>query len=88
ALIAVKAICNPSDISQKLMEANVELVQHLATETFELLKTSLYDPEKANIVEVRLKDYMTNLNRMKVEWAENQQRVIEPAQQPHYAVPK
>lgn len=77
-----------ANISQKLMEANAELVKHLATETFELLQTPLYDPERAHAVEEKLKDYMGKLNQMKVEWAENQQRVSEAVQQPHYAMPK
>jgi len=74
-----------ADISHKLMEANSKMVQHLAKETFDLLQTPLYDPERAAKVEEELREYRTQLNQMKVEWADTQKRLTEKPQDPHYA---
>ena len=72
-------------ISQKLMEANSRLVMHLAAESFDLLQTPLYDPERARQTEERLREYMTDLNARKMQWAEQVQSVITDNTQPHYA---
>ncbi len=74
-----------SAISGRLMDTNAKLVMHLAAETFELLKTPLYDVEKAKQIEGKIKDYMTKLNENKRAWAENQQRLTEVSTTPHYA---
>lgn len=77
-----------ADISQRLMETNAKLVTHLAAETFELLRTPLYDPERAGALEQQIRTYMTQLNDMKMEWAKAQQRVTEQPESPHYARPQ
>lgn len=74
-----------ANISQHLMEANATLVTHLAAETFDLLQTKVYDPEKAAAVEKRIRDYMTELNKNKMEWAEQQQALTDTIKSPHYA---
>ncbi len=77
-----------ANASQRLMEANERLVTHLARETFELLQTPIYDVEKAKVVEARIKASMDELNQLKKDWAENQQRLTEQPSAPHYAQPR
>ena len=74
-----------SQISQRLMEANVNLVTHLASQTFELLQTPLYDVDKAREVEGRITAYMQDLNAQKKAWAEAQQALGQSSAMPHYA---
>lgn len=74
-----------SKISQRLMEANVNLVTHLATQTFELLQTPLYDVDKAREVEERITAYMQDLNAQKKAWADAQQTLGQSSALPHYA---
>jgi hypothetical protein len=85
ALEMKEALLRSAAISNRLMNFNSKLVTHLATEVFELTKTPLYDPVKARAVEDRISSYMTQLNQAKIEWAENQQRISEIPNAPHYA---
>ncbi len=73
--------------SQKLMEVNEKIVTRLAIETFDLLKTPIYDVKKARAIELRIQDYMTQLNENKMSWAEQQSTITDTAG-PHYAVRK
>lgn len=84
ALDIKNTLLEVSKISQRLMEANVDLVTHLASETFELLRTPIYDVDKAREVNDRISSYMQNLNDQKVAWAEAQQSLVQSAT-PHYA---
>lgn len=85
ALAMKEALLKASQLSQRLMEANEKLVTKLTSEVFDLVKTPLYDPIKAKAVEDRLKEYATQLNDSKKQWAEAQQSVAESVSQPHYA---
>jgi hypothetical protein len=85
ALQMKEAILRTAEISNRLMEFNSRLVTHLATEVFDLLKTPLYDPVKAREVEEKIKNYMTELNSAKVEWAESQQTIKDMPDSPHYS---
>jgi hypothetical protein len=80
-----EAILKTAAISNKLMEYNSRLVTHLSTQVFDLLKTPLYDPVKAREVEDKIKNYMTELNNAKVEWAESQQTIKDMPDVPHYS---
>ncbi len=71
--------------SQQLMEANANLTMHLAAEVFDLLKTPIYDIDKAEAVTQQVQGFMKDLNNQKMEWAENQQRLSAIPEQPHYA---
>ena len=75
ALDMKQALLDSAEISNRLMDANSRLVTHLAAETFELLRTPLYDPERAKVVEEQIRGYMKQLNALKVEWATNQQSI-------------
>ncbi len=66
-----------ADISNRLMDANSRLVMHLAAETFDLLKTPIYDVDKAREKEAELRTYLADLNKLKLAWADNVQRVME-----------
>lgn len=79
-----KALLSTAAISQRLMEANAKLVTKLATETFELLQTDLYDPIRARETEIKIDEYMNELNRQKVEWTEATNRVTEIPNNAHY----
>lgn len=70
-----KTLVQVAEVSQRLMETNGKLVTRLATETFKLLKTPIYDLEKAGQIEAEITQYMDQLNQLKVEWAENQQTI-------------
>jgi len=85
ALDIRKTLLEVAKISQRLMEANVNLVTHLASETFELLQTPLYDVDKAREVEERITVYMQDLNAQKIAWAEAQKTLTQPVAAPHYA---
>jgi hypothetical protein len=65
-----RALLRTSEISQKLMEANAQMIEFVATDTFELMKKGLYDPEKALATERKLDEFVKDLNQKKVEWAE------------------
>ena len=65
-----RALLKTSEISQKLMEANAQMIEFVAADTFELMKTGLYDPERALATEKKLDEFVTDLNQKKVEWAE------------------
>jgi len=52
-----------------LMDANAKLVLNLATDVFELIKTPVYDVEKANALEDKMYNYMNQLNQLKEAWA-------------------
>lgn len=77
-----------ANVSNKLMEANARLVTRIAAETYELLKTPIYDREKALVVEENIRGYRAELDRLKMEWAANQQTLIEKIEQPHYEQPQ
>lgn len=84
ALELKKTLLEVAGISQRLMEANVNLVERLTQEVFELVQTPLYDIERARACEQRIDAYMTELNQQKVRWAEAQQRISEEPSSPHY----
>ena len=85
ALEMKEALLKYANISQRLMETNVKMSAHLLSETFELTKTQLYNPERMKELEQEMMDYMAELNQQKLEWAEAQQRVSEIPDAPHYA---
>ncbi len=70
-------------ISTRLMDANARMVKHLSAQTFELLQTPLYDPEKARAVEEDIRAYREEMNKLKMEWVEAQQSLS--IADPHYA---
>ncbi len=84
ALDMKDALVRTAAISNRLMEYNVKLVQKLTGEVFDLVKTPLYDADKAMEAESRLRTYLDELNQNKREWAEAQQRISEPIATPHY----
>lgn len=88
ALEVRDTLVKTAKISERLMEANERLVLHLARETFELLKTPLYDTEKAHAAEARIQTAMGELNAQKKAWAEYQQSIESTRTKPHYAKPE
>lgn len=72
-----KTLLQLSEVSGKLMETNAKLVEYVAVETFNLLKTPLYNVERAEAIEAQIKDYMKELNQAKMEWADTAQRLTE-----------
>jgi hypothetical protein len=85
ALDIKKTLVEVAAKSQQLMEANAHLTTHLAAEVFDLLKTPIYDVDKAEAVTQQVQGFMKDLNNQKMEWAENQQRLSAIPEQPHYA---
>ena len=83
-----EALREVSEISYRLMDANANLVTHLAAETFDLLQTPLYDPEKMRVVEEKIKVYMTDLNKRKMEWADCVQSMGKFTDGSHYSTPQ
>jgi septal ring factor EnvC (AmiA/AmiB activator) len=66
-----------AQVSERLMENNVKLVEQVTERTFDLLTTPIYDAEKAAAVERELHDYMGQLNERKKEWAALQTNVAD-----------
>jgi hypothetical protein len=64
------ALLKTAEISQKLMGANAQMIEFVSRDTYEFMKTGLYDPEIALATEKRLDEYIAKLNKEKVEWAE------------------
>lgn len=80
-----EALLRTAEISQRLMKANADLVADFADKTFQLLQTPLYDPEKARAVEEDLRTKMVELNKLKMEWAQQQQVLVDEREAAHYA---
>lgn len=85
ALGLKKTLLEVAGISQRLMEANANLMERLTNEVFDLVKTPLYDVEQARACEARIDHYMEELNQQKKEWAEMQQRFSDLPDAAHYA---
>ncbi len=64
------ALAETARISERLMAANVQMIEDVASKTFDLLKMPLYDPERAKTLETEIREYMENLNAQKMAWAE------------------
>jgi hypothetical protein len=66
-----------ASISNRLMDTNVKLVKGLAALTFDLLQTQTYDLESIAKKREELKAYTTQLNKLKMDWAEGQTTIRE-----------
>lgn len=80
-----KVLTDAASISQRLMEANQKLVTQLSSDVFDLVKNPLYDLEKCADLESRLQTHTQELNRIKLQWAENLQRLSESTEVAHLA---
>jgi hypothetical protein len=58
---------------RQLLEHNERLVLHLTKQTFDLIKTDLYDPEKCKEIETRLTAALEEQKKAEMTWAQNQQ---------------
>jgi hypothetical protein len=72
-----KMLSETAALYRRLLEHNEKLVVTLSQETFDLIKTDLYDPVKCKEIEARLSQKLEEHKKMEMEWAQNQQLVTE-----------
>ncbi len=84
ALEMRSALEKVASVSNKLLEHNSRLVTILGRETFDMLRTNVYDPEKLASLEEEVRAYQTELSALKKEWAESVTSVYAP-NGAHYA---
>ena len=80
-----EALTRTAALSSKLMDANERLIKALSTETFELLRTPIYDPVKARDARERIDAHYEEINALKMEWAEANKSVSTQPTEPHYS---